>query len=211
MLAFPGGSVNDRGSVHYNFFENSISDLGATMTISGKQNTISNILFITAFGSLGIILIYFSMIWRAMDTDVHKLSIVGYISKVCLIFSGLSFIGIAFSPVNIFYENHILLLKSAFCFLLAWTLLMIILQAGNQKIRKLLISNIIYALILGYYLYQLFYGADAVIKEINEYQAVSQKIILFVTIVNLIIQAAGINRFLRIADFRKSGAKNFYV
>ena len=211
MLAYPGGSEHDRASVHYNFFENSISDLGATMTVSGKQNTVSNILFITAFGSLGIILIYFSKIWRAMDTDIHRLSAVGYLSKICLILSGLSFIGIAFSPLNKFYENHMLLLKSAFCFLLAWTLLMIILQAGNLKIRKLLVSNIIYALILSYYVYLLFYGSENGMDETNEFQAVSQKIILLVTMVNLIIQASGINRFLRIADFRKNGAKNFYV
>jgi len=211
MLAFPGGSVNDRASVHYNFFENSLSDLGATMTVSGKQNTVSNILFITAFGSLGIILIYFSKIWRAMDTDIHKLSAVGYISKICLVISGLSFIGIAFSPLNKFYENHILLLKSAFCFLLAWTLLMIILQSGNLKIRKLLIFNVIYALLLGYYDYLLFYGPEIEADGSIEFYAVSQKIIFFVTMTNLAIQAAGINRFLRIADFRKSGAKNFYV
>ena len=211
MLAFPGGSVKDRASVHYNFFENSLSDLGTTMTVSGKQNTVSNILFITAFGSLGIILIYFSKIWRAMDTDIHKLSAVGYISKICLIISGLSFIGIAFSPLNKFNENHMLLLKSAFCFLFAWTLLMIILQAGNPKIRKLLISNIIYAMLLGYYIYLLFYGPNAGTEGVNEFQAVSQKIIFFATMVNLAVQGAGINRFLRIADFRKSGAKNFYV
>ncbi|MCB0727716.1 MAG: hypothetical protein KDD00_09645, partial [Ignavibacteriae bacterium] len=53
MIAYPGGSLFDKASIHYNFSENFFSDLGATVTVSGKRNTISNILFISALGSLG--------------------------------------------------------------------------------------------------------------------------------------------------------------
>ena len=41
MIAFPGGSYIDKLSIHYNFFENYFSSLGATITISGKANKLS--------------------------------------------------------------------------------------------------------------------------------------------------------------------------
>lgn len=211
MMAYPGGSYNDRASIHYNFFENFLSDLGATMTISGKQNTVSNILFITALGSVGIVLIYFSKIWRAMGTEVHRMSVIGYLSKFSLILSGLSFIGIAFTPWNKYFEYHVMFVKSAFCFLLAWTLLIIILQAGNPKMRNLMVSNILYSIILGIYVYFLYNGPKAGTEEGNTFQAIAQKIIFVVSVANLITQAMGIKRFLRFADFRKGGVKNFYV
>lgn len=211
MMTYPGGSLQDRASVHYNFFDNFLSDLGATMTISGKQNTVSNILFITALGSVGVVLIYFSKIWRAMGTEVHRMSAVGYLSKLCLIISGLSFIGVAFTPWNKYFDYHIIFVKSAFCFLLLWTLLIIILQTENVKMRNLMISNILFVLILGYYVYLLFYGPKAGTPEGNTFQAIAQKIIFVVSVINLTIQAAGIKRYLRFADFRKGGARNFYV
>ncbi|MEO8666500.1 MAG: hypothetical protein ABI462_13495 [Ignavibacteria bacterium] len=211
MIAYPGGSLHDRVTIHYNFFENFFSDLGATMTPSGKKNTISNILFITALGGLGLVMIYFSKIWRGMDTDIHKLSAVGYLSKLCLILSGASFIGVAFTPWNAYFNYHVLFVKSAFVFLLAWTILMIILQAGNIKIRKLLTANIIYVFILGWYVYYLFYGPKFGTDQDLEFQAGAEKAIVYITFINMAFQAAGIQRFLRTADFRKGGSKNFYV
>lgn len=211
MISYPGGSIYDKTAIHYNFSENFFSDLGATETISGKQNTVSNILFISALGSIGIVLIYFSGIWRAMDTDIHKLEYIGYLSKIFLVISGISFIGIAFTPWNKYFKYHVIFVKFAFGFLLLWTTLIIILQVRNVKIRNLLICNLIYVLILALYVYILFYGPKFGTEEGLEFQAVSQKIIVYTSIVNLTIQAIGIQRFLRTADFRKGGTKNFYM
>jgi hypothetical protein len=211
MLVYPGGSLNDKSSIHYEFFHNFFSDLGATVTVSGKKNTISNILFIMAVGTLGLVMIYFSNIWRAMSVDVHKLSFIGHLSKLCLIISGAGFIGIAFTPWNMFFEYHVILEKTAFSFLLAWTLLIMMIQITNKKLRTLLISNSIYVIILGYYVYLLFYGPKTGTPEGVETHAVAQKAIVYFSIANFTIQAFGIMRFLRIADFRRSKNKNFYV
>ncbi len=211
MVAYPGGSNYDKTLIHYNFSQNFFSDLGSTITPSGRNNTISNILFISALGGLGLVLIYFSKIWRAMDTDVHKMNVIGYISKICLILTGISFIGIAFTPWNKYYTNHVLFEKTAFAFLLAWTLLIIILQFQNLKIRKLLIANIIYFIVLGGYVYILFWGPKFGSDDGFEFQAVVEKVIIYLTVINIAFQGAGIQRFLRTADFRKGGAKNFYV
>lgn len=211
MIFYPGGSIYDRDLIHYNFFQNFFSDLGATVTPSGKINNISNILFFSALGGLGLMLILFSKIWRAMDTDIHKMRTVGYFSNFCLILCGVCFIGVAFTPWNKYFDNHVLFVKSAFVLLLVWTILLIILQARNPKIRKLLISNVIYVMVLGWYVFILFYGPKFGTVDGLEFQAVTQKIIVYLTVFNLAFQAAGIQRFLKLADFRRNGLKNFYV
>jgi len=211
MIAYPGGSLYDRAAIHYNFYENFFSDLGATVTYSGKQNTLSHILFISALGSVGLALIYFSKIWRGVNTDSHKMFAAGIISKIFLIISGASFIGVAFTPWNLYFEKHVFFVKLAFGSLLGWTIMMIILEARNHKLRSLMIVNIIYVLMLGYYVYILFYGPKFGTLEGLEFQAVAQKIIVYATVINLAIQAWGIQSFMKRADFRKTGRQNFYV
>lgn len=211
MIVYPGGSIIDKASIHYNFFENFFSDLGATITPSGKKNTISDILFISALGSLGIAMIYFSNIWRALSVDIHQMSFYGYLSKISLIVSGICFIGVAFTPWNIYLEYHIIFVKLAFGFLLSWTILLIILESTNPKIRHLMITNIIYVIFLIWYFYTLLTGPKLGTPEDLEYQAVAQKIIVYFSVINFAIQAKGIMHFLRIADFRRGGKKNFYV
>lgn len=211
MIAYPGGSLFDKASIHYNFSENFFSDLGATVTVSGKRNTISNILFISALGSLGIALIYFSNIWRALSVDIHNFSLYGYLSKISLIVSGVCFIGVAFTPWNVYFDYHVIFVKLAFGFLLSWTILFIILESVNPKIRHLMITNIVYLIMLAYYVYTLISGPKLGTPEELEFQAVAQKIIVYASIINFAIQAKGIMHFLRIADFRRGGKKNFYV
>lgn len=211
MFTYPGGTKKDITANHYNFSDNFFSDLGATETISGKQNTVSNIMFISALGSLGVVLIYFSRIWRAVDTDVHKLKLTGYISQLLLVICGISFIGMGFTPVNKYSITHVIFVKLAFGSLFFWTLLIIILQSRNIKIRNFLVFNLFYFLLLSTYIYYLFFGPKFGADEGHEFQAVTQNIIVYVTVINFILQAAGIQRFLKTADFRKSGVKNFYL
>ena len=211
MIAFPGGSLIDKLSIHYNFFENYFSSLGATMTISGKENKISNIFFTIAMSGFGLILIYFSKIWRTYDIDANKSVILGYLSKSFLIISGICFIGISFSPWNLHFENHLIFLKLAFIFFLLWVLLIMIFQSGIKKLKKLFAINIAYSFILAAYIYFLFYGPEFGTTEDLKFQVLSQITIIYLTIVNLIIQASGVIRYLKTTDFRNRGLKDFYV
>jgi len=211
MISYPGGSLIDKLSIHYNFFENYFSSLGSTMTVSGKSNKVSNILFTIAVSGLGLILVYFSKIWRIMDLDAQKNVILGYISKTALILSGLSFIGIAFAPWDLYFDNHVLFMKLSFVFLLIWVLLIIFLQSGNKKIRNLFVLNIIYFLFLSAYLIILFEGPKFGTTDDLKFQVISQMLVFYVTVVNLAVQALGLIRFLKTSDFRSRGLKNFYV
>lgn len=57
----------------------------------------------------------------------------------------------------------------------------------------------------------IFFIYDHGMEEGLEFQAVAQKIIIYLSVVLLFIQAFGIGSFLKSADFRRSGMKNFYV
>lgn len=211
MIAFPGGSLIDKLSIHYNFFENYFSSLGATMTISGKENKISNIFFTIAMSGFGLVIIYFSKIWRAFDIDANKSVILGYLSKAFLIISGICFIGISFSPWNLYFENHFVFLKLAFISFLLWILLILIFQSGIKKLKKLFAINIVYSIFLAAYIYILFYGPNFGTIEELKFQVLSQITIFYITVVNLIIQATGVIRYLKTTDFRNRGLKDFYV
>jgi hypothetical protein len=211
MIFYPGGNLIDRTSIHYNFFLNFFSDLGSTFTHSGKQNTTSDIFFIIAMGMLGLVLIYFSRIWRGMDIDVHELTFFGILSKILMAVAGLCFIGMAFTPWNLNFENHVLLFKISMACILGWTLLILILQAKNEKIRTIFIINIVFAVLLGIYDFVLFTdNAFGTVRNI-EFHAFSQKVIMLLFAANMILQSIGLLQFLRRADFRRSGPKNFYV
>jgi len=54
MLHYPGGTLVDRHSVGYTFFENYLSDLGRTAAWSGADNGVSAALFNTSIVLLGL-------------------------------------------------------------------------------------------------------------------------------------------------------------
>ncbi len=211
MTLYPGGNIVDRSSIHYNFSLNYFSDLGQTSTQSGKQNTASDVLFIIAMGISGLVLIYFSRIWRAMDIDIHERMFLGVISKIFLIICGLCFIGMAFTPWNLYFENHVLFFKTAMTCIFGWTLMTLILQMKNEKIKSLIILNSFLLIVIGAYDYVLLTGSDFGTNRNVEFNAVAQKIVMLLFIFNMMFQSIGIHGFLRRADFRRSGAKNFYI
>jgi hypothetical protein len=211
MTVYPGGNLVDRSSVHYNFFLNYFSDLGQTFTHSGKQNTASDVLFIIAMGIAGLVLVYFSRIWRGLDIEVHERIVLGFISKVLLVVCGFSFIGMAFSPWNLYLENHILFFKTAVACMFGWTLIISVLQARNEKLKVQLVLNVIFLLLVGVYDYLLFTDNSFGTERNLEFNAVAQKVIMLLFMVNIMFQSIGINQFLRRADFRRSGKKNFYI
>lgn len=211
MIFYPGGSISDRSSLHYSFTQNFVSDLGSKFTPSGKQNITSEVLYKIAFGVLGIVLVFYSRIWRGLDENIHSKITLGFLSKACLILSGGAFIGMAFSPWDHFYDLHVRFEKAAFGFLLLWCIFITVIQTGNEKMRSLVVANSFFILFLAVFDYLLI-AAD-VMSDRKEpgLSALFSNLILVLTAFNLIYQSNGILRFLLRADFRRSGPRDFYV
>lgn len=211
MLFFPGGNLVDKTSLHYNFFFNSLSDLGNSITITGKDNTGSKILYITAFGSLGLVMIYFSKIWWGMGTDVINMKVIGYVSKIFLIISGLGFIGIAFTPVSAFFEIHMIYFEIMLFAYSVWIILIMIIQNSNDKLRKLFMTNFFNLLIMIVYILIMLNYDKPKNEDDFQFYAFSQMIAILSIVVNLFIQSVGLMHFLKTTDYRRSGIRDFYV
>lgn len=211
MTLYPGGNLIDRTSIHFNFFLNFFSDLGSSLTQSGKQNTSSQVLFIIAMGMFGLVMIYYSRIWRAMDLEVHDYFLLGILSKILFAASGLCFIGMAFTPWNVKFEDHVLLYKISIICFLGWLLIIVFLQSRNEKIRSVFVLNSLIAVVVSLYVYFIFFD-EAFGKLPNiEFHAITQKLVMILIPAGLLFQSIGIMHFLRRADFRRSSRKDFYV
>jgi len=114
MLFYRGGTQIDPNTSGYMFFYNFFSDLGLTISYSGESNTISFILFFISISFIGLSYIPFFLTISStfQNNDIErKMSIA---CSIIGVFSSVMFIGIAFTPENVFSDIHSLFVFSAF-------------------------------------------------------------------------------------------------
>ncbi|HEY9643282.1 MAG TPA: hypothetical protein V6C57_22525 [Coleofasciculaceae cyanobacterium] len=196
MFLYPGGAKYNLQSDRYLFFQNFFSDLGATTTYSGYSNLTSAILFIIALSSVGTALLTFSSSWRAIASSPATDRTWGYAAQVFAGLSGLCFIGIAATPWNLMLSAHNSFVKAAFSLLLGFLISLTYLQVRNHWQKLYIVFNLLYLVVLGIYIWILFYGPGLDTQAGLEFQVAAQKIIVYVSIVNLGLQALGIRRSL---------------
>lgn len=192
MLLYPGGSVHFPQDSSYSFTHNYFSDLGSTMTFSGRGNLFSSVLFVYALVSIGIAMLYFA---RTPSFYASKGRKAGYTSKLAtcvIVLSGWSFIAVAALPWNLYFSEHIIFVQSAFSFLLAYSAAVLILQVRYSWAKSYIAANFIYVLFLSAYTYILFYGPTYETLDGLRFQVISQKIIVYISILNFGYQALGI-------------------
>src|ERR1700748_3893172 len=66
ILVYPGGAVYELEANRYLFLRNFFSDLGATVTPSGRPNLASHLLFALALGTVGVALVLASSNWKVI-------------------------------------------------------------------------------------------------------------------------------------------------
>lgn len=192
MLFYSGGNLYDPDNTHYSFLNNFFSDLGITQTYAGSSNIIPFVLFIIAMVSVGLAMLYFSLTPKAYLQKGNKGIFFQYLASIGIALSGLSFIGIAVLPWNVDLIAHVILVKLAFSFLFIYVAATLILQTFNAWPRSYLLANFIYFIFLAAYISILFWGPQIGTIEALQLQAISQKIIVYASILNLGYQAWGI-------------------
>ena len=190
MLFYPGGTATDPTTSGYTFINNFFSDLGLTIAHNNDANTISAVLFFSTLTLAGIGLIsYFLLVPRFFKgTQVQRwMSLVGSFFGLL---SGLSYIGIAFTPANLAREPHIFFVQAAFGTFLIAVLLYIPAIFMNEHISNgYTIAYAIFALCLSAYLWLIFFGpSDSGALLI---QVVGQKLIVYAAILCMAFQAYG--------------------
>ncbi|HVX46582.1 MAG TPA: hypothetical protein VHC49_21990 [Mycobacteriales bacterium] len=193
MLVYPGGAKFHSATDHYLFFGNFFSDLGATRTITGHSNTTSHVLFLIALGLTGLSLAYFSAVWRIESNG----RVAGTVSQVAALISGLGFVGIAATPWNLVYDAHNLFVRIAFGLLLVYVICMVLVQAQIAWPRAFFWLNVAYLVLLLAYVVNLFAGPGLDTPDGLRFQVAAQKVMVYASIINLGIQAAGVRAAVR--------------
>ena len=197
MALYPGGTHNSPDATRYLFTRNFFSDLGATQTYSGKPNLLCEVIFIIALGSIGLALVATSGIWRSI---ARRASALATSAQFFAVLSGLCFIGIAATPWNVLGPPHMFFVKLGFSLLLGLMASMVFLQMQNGWRGFYIACNWLYILLLAVYVWILFYGPSVHTDGGLEFQVVSQKIIVYTSILNLAAQAYGLRRITLAGD-----------
>jgi len=101
MVFYEGGTYIDFSTSRYIFWYNYFSDLGRTVAHSGTSNTISFILFTTTLSIWGLFQIPFYILLPSCFTDSKSLKKFYVSGSLLGILTGISYIGIAFTPSDI--------------------------------------------------------------------------------------------------------------
>jgi hypothetical protein len=194
MLVYPGGAVYELDANRYLFLRNFFSDLGATVTPSGRPNLPSHILLVIALGCIGLALVLASSNWRVIVRRRQAAKTLGLASQVLEIIAGIGFIGIAATPWNLVLDAHNGFVRAAFGFLLAYDLCLLVIQLRNGWSSAYTAANAVYLLLLLAYVGILFFGPGLDTKIGLEFQVAAQKIIVYASVINLGLQAVSVRR-----------------
>ena len=191
----PGASCTDDGhwTSGYLFFKNFLSDLGRTVTHAGDTNFHSSLLFNMAliFGGTTYLLFY-SFLKNIFPNQLFTK--LGSLLGIC---GAISFIGVAFTPADLYLDAHIIANEWIFRFFLASTIIYSWLIYKNDLIdNKYLIGNLIFIISLFAYILILIYGPKPYEPGGLEFQAVTQKFIMFNFLFSIVVQTMAYDKIM---------------
>jgi hypothetical membrane protein len=195
MLLYPGGTIVDQTSKGYRFFENYLSDLGLTRARSGAVNTPAMLCFVVGLVSVALALGAFfrAFTWfciaspRALRLS-RRAMLVGMVTCV-------GFIGVAASPRDLAYPEHIAFELLAFpTFLAAVALEIAALRALERTTppglpRRFLWLFVAFAIVLAAYIALLALGPSDSTLVGERVQVTGQKVIVYAAIATVLLQS----------------------
>lgn len=190
MLYYPGDNLFDPKTSGYSFASNFFSDLGRTRTYAGEPNTVSAILFVTALTMSGGGLILFSLAFPSLINGSRSGKVLTVIGSIFGVAAGLSFIGVAFTPVNLNFKTHSFFVLLAFItFNLAVICYTFAIFREPGYPNRFGVIFFVFAVLL--FLYVLLLEIGPAIHSPNGFmvQAIGQKIIVYASVIIIFIEA----------------------
>jgi len=180
----------------YDFFANFLSELGATYTWSGQPNHAAAALFSIALGTLGAAFVAFASAWRAFAFAHGRARAVGIAGQLFGTTSGIAFVAVAVTPVNLALDLHNAFVIAAFSLLLGYAASMTIVWSRNGATKAQLAACVAYVLLVCAY-------AAAVVVAVRSgvgtehgrrILVVSQKIIAYASMLYIMYLTIAIRR-----------------
>ena len=193
MLLYPGGTVADPASHGYDFFRNFFSDLGRTVSPAGEPNTASALLFFVALCVAGLGLAsFFVAALQFFWQEGRLLRTLGLLAAASGLIAGLSFVGVAWTPANLWLGLHGWFVGTAFRAFLAAVLFQLVAVVLHRRYPKAYAAvYVAFALLLASYLWLLFEGPRPDSPAGLAIQATGQKIIVYAALLTVLIQSYG--------------------
>jgi hypothetical protein len=189
MLAYPGGARYRFHSTHYLFFDNFLSDLGATETLTGHRNTASRILFVIALMGLGLALAWFAPTWRTLDGRRNAATMAGRVAQLLAVLAGAGLVGIALTPWDRALDTHEVLVRATLGLISAYIACLTVVLAQNGWPRRWALIDVAYLALLGAYIMSTFVGPDLDTLDGVRFQVTAQKVVVYASILALALQA----------------------
>ncbi len=194
MFLYTGGTYLDPEAKGYNFFYNFFSDLGRTVSHAGESNTASLILWTIAMGvggfSVGLFFVASIRYCRQSRSLVPSI-----LSGFFGVIAGASFIGVVFTPADVALDWHVIFVQIAFLsFLVASIFYIPTIVLHHQLPNKYTLIFIAFTIILGSYVWLLFFGPSAESESGRLIQVTGQKIVAYASVVTVLAQSYAIRR-----------------
>ena len=196
MFLYSGGNINDSNQIGYSFIKNFFSDLGRRYSHSGESNLISCILFNF---SLSVVGVTFIMLFYRIRLYFLKNKLLITISTFFGIYSGISYVGVAFTPADLLLKEHIFFAHWAFraLFIASFFYSLLIYKTEGFE-NKYAYGFIAFGLMV--FLYVIYsevilddprVNADALVNHV-----VAQKMIAFWILFSVYIYSVGLGKYL---------------
>jgi len=192
MFFYKGGTYVDPSPLGYIFWQNYFSDLGRTVAHSGIPNTTSFVLFTIALSLWGITQIPFYITFLTLFKNYPNLRKMSISGSIFGIISGISYVGIAFTPSDLTGSLHEFFVVIGFSFVFFSIILYsyVIFKNDNYPNFYAIILTIS-AFILSVYFLFLFFTPNSQTPEGLLIYAVGQKFMIYTLLICNIIQGYG--------------------
>ena len=196
MLLYPGGNINDANQIGYSFINNFFSDLGMTVSHSNESNIFSCILFNL---SLCIIGICFGMLFYSIRNYFENYRYLSLFATLLGVYASISYIGVAFTPSNLYLSLHSFfahwIFRSLFAASVIYSILIFRTKGFENKYAYAFIAFGV--MVLAYVIYSEVYLNDPrVFPEQLIRHVLAQKIIAFWILISIYIYSIGLSKYL---------------
>jgi len=198
MVTYHGGTLLNHGEAHYSFFGNFFSDLGRDRTYEGRPNSIPQALFEIALTAIGFAqIVFFLAFSRLFPASGFRLLLRTFGTFAGLL-SGLSFMAIAVTPIDVDLKWHLFWVFSAFRWVFVAVLIYGLLIPGERSFGRRYCA-LLFSLcaLLGGYVALLSFGPLPYSPTGLLIQVVGQKMIVYSCVTGTALQAYGALSYLR--------------
>jgi hypothetical protein len=197
MFFYPGGTRTNPGTPGYSFFEKFFSELGLSQSYAGGPQTASFLLFTTALTLAGAALVLYYSLAPSLFWETTRHKILSILGSIFGIISGIFFIGVAFTPADLYLTPHTFFVQLAFLavfFAVTFYAATIFFQPGFPNRYGWV--NLSFGVLLGIYIWLLFNGPSPESHSGLVIQVTGQKIIAYAAVISMFITAFGSRRVL---------------